>query len=447
MAPAADDDWSDSDDEGISEVETSVLLGVPDGIIESPSDLRDAAVSRIGGLPALLSPAILFESSHCKNCAAPMELLVQMWSPFENSPYDRALYIWGCASGACQGKDGSVRAWRGLRYNEKYATKLEQKLARKRAQEQAKGTSTSDLVKKDQQNSKNPFAMSSNTAPRSGLGSDIFGSVAPPPASAAEVPPRDGDDVDGEESGSESDAASSSSLIVALASTTLEDSPWDSAPSYPPQYLSTVAEYLPPPKKIKAPAADDDARAGTDVDLWAAEKYENSLETDQIFDRFNTRVAVEAQQCVRYELGGTPLPFANDALYAKLFPRAEHHAPATIVSKAEFKVQPAASRRVYDSTSLPACPHCGAPRVFECQLMPNLINVLKEERADTGKKMSDEERRKEVEKALKGAVAGVRGMDWGTVLVFSCEKDCCRGPGGVEKDGWREELVLVHWDT
>lgn len=45
----ADDDWSDSDDE--SEVETSVLLGVPDGVIESIADLNDAAVSRIGGHP------------------------------------------------------------------------------------------------------------------------------------------------------------------------------------------------------------------------------------------------------------------------------------------------------------------------------------------------------------------------------------------------------------
>jgi len=51
MAPAIDDDWSDSDDEIESGVETQVLLGVPDGPIDTPADLRDAAVSRIGGLP------------------------------------------------------------------------------------------------------------------------------------------------------------------------------------------------------------------------------------------------------------------------------------------------------------------------------------------------------------------------------------------------------------
>ena len=50
-----EDDWSDSDQEQLSDVETSVLLGVPDGPIDVESDLIDAAVSRIGGLPVRAS--------------------------------------------------------------------------------------------------------------------------------------------------------------------------------------------------------------------------------------------------------------------------------------------------------------------------------------------------------------------------------------------------------
>lgn len=50
----ADDDWSDSDD---GNVETAVLLGVPDGPIESEIDLTDAAVSRIGGHPVRYVPS------------------------------------------------------------------------------------------------------------------------------------------------------------------------------------------------------------------------------------------------------------------------------------------------------------------------------------------------------------------------------------------------------
>lgn len=46
-----DDEWSDSDDEGLSEVETSVLLGIPDGEIQEAVDVTDPSVSRMGGLP------------------------------------------------------------------------------------------------------------------------------------------------------------------------------------------------------------------------------------------------------------------------------------------------------------------------------------------------------------------------------------------------------------
>jgi hypothetical protein len=51
MPPHDDDDWSDDDELEGDQLESSVLLGVPDGSIESAQDIADAAVSRIGGLP------------------------------------------------------------------------------------------------------------------------------------------------------------------------------------------------------------------------------------------------------------------------------------------------------------------------------------------------------------------------------------------------------------
>ena len=50
-----EDDWSDSDQEELSDVETPILLGVPDGPIEVEEDAFDAAVSRIGGFPVRAS--------------------------------------------------------------------------------------------------------------------------------------------------------------------------------------------------------------------------------------------------------------------------------------------------------------------------------------------------------------------------------------------------------
>lgn len=51
MPASIEDDWSDSDEDVGAGVETDVLLGVPDGSVETDADIKDAAVSRIGGLP------------------------------------------------------------------------------------------------------------------------------------------------------------------------------------------------------------------------------------------------------------------------------------------------------------------------------------------------------------------------------------------------------------
>lgn len=81
--------------------------------------------------------------------------------------------------------------------------------------------------------------------------------------------------------------------------------------------------------------------------------------------------------------------------------------------------------------------------------MPNLINMLGGDLNSGGEDIAtaNEQRKEAVQQLLKGDPYG-RGMEWGTVLVFTCEKDCCIGPGNEEKQGaWSEELVLVHWDN
>ncbi|TFK51694.1 hypothetical protein OE88DRAFT_1698786 [Heliocybe sulcata] len=454
MAPKVEDDWSDSDDDEQEQldVETSVLLGLPDGPVNSIDDLSDVAVSRMGGHPAFLtSPEPDVSSSQCKMCSNPMELLVQIWCPFEDSPMDRALYVWACARGECQKKDGSIRAWRNLRYNAEYARKLEAKLERRRKQEEARKTAG----KAKEASKVNPFKISgSSGAPGAfGLGSQVFGGENPF-SSDSPVSGKSADDHEEEnesveedpDDGSEASSTSSESLVTALASTTLDDSPWPAMPAYKPIYLNTTSEYLPPPPKTKVPAGaqvvDPDREDGKNKDkdmAWMSEAYENSMEVDHVFERFMTRVGYEGKQCVRYDLGGTPLPFSHDKTFDKLFPSPTNNLIS--VTKGDFTVQ-TPQKRVYTPSALQKCPSCGGERTFECQLMPNLINILNtgEEGAPKGK-LSEEERKKEVEKALKNAV-GRRGMEWGTVMVFSCKNDCCP----EKKGNWAEELVLVQWD-
>jgi pre-rRNA-processing protein TSR4 len=150
-----------------------------------------------------------------------------------------------------------------------------------------------------------------------------------------------------------------------------------------------------------------------------------------------------------YELKGTPLPYSSDNIFLSLFPSPPSTGPAvTHVTKAAF--QPPTPKRAYfpNSSIVPNCPICRSKRVFECQLMPNLINVLRKQSTNTASQKiteTDEERRKAVEKALKGGSDSDSDMDWGSCLIFSCEIDCCLNgvQGAQAKECWREELVLI----
>ncbi|KAJ3515760.1 hypothetical protein NLJ89_g1556 [Agrocybe chaxingu] len=329
MAPSRDDDWSDSDEEELSEVETNVLLGVPDGHVDVGIDVLDAAVSRIGGLPM-------------------------------------------AGGGSFGGNNGNMF----------------------------------------------------------GLGAQIFGGAPLLDESKPETVPEDQAKsfkeeqlLNNEDDECDSDADSEESLLTAMASTAIGESPWRSAPSYPAIYLSTMTEYLPAqpkpqiPKGVAMEDLGDDDKKEKGIS-WAKETYENSLDVDQVFERFTKRVGVEAEQCVRYELKGTPLPFASDRTFDLLWP-APKEDPLP-VTKPDFEVVHSQPRE-YKTTDVPLCPSCNSKRVFECQLMPNLINVLRPtwEAEEKANKLTDVERRKAVERALKGLDKDQkRGMEWGTYDEF-----------------------------
>jgi hypothetical protein len=119
---SADDesDWSDSSAGSVaSSFSTSVMLGLPDGAIESATDLADACVSRLGGPPAFLSSLPAFPdpatATACPTCARPAELLLQLYAPLEGSVDDRVVYVFGCARAGCQGEAGGSKKGRCVR--------------------------------------------------------------------------------------------------------------------------------------------------------------------------------------------------------------------------------------------------------------------------------------------------------------------------------------------
>lgn len=245
---------------------------------------------------------------------------------------------------------------------------------------------------------------------------------------------------------------------------TLHPSPtssWvESATRYPALYLNTVPEPSSSTlsKKLSAKEAEQLKATSTnptldDADLkgFATEGYEKMLldGIDSTFERFLQRVQVEPRQAVRYEFGGEPIAFhAKGKVYDLLWPKGKG---------AEFS-----------SRGVPPCGRCGGERVFEAQLMPNLINLLK---ADTITKPdgsldstdnstqgeTEQDRRKALELALgrhlpkndneseQTTFDARTGLVWSTAFIFTCSNDCC--PNQDQQDEtWAEEVILAQFE-
>lgn len=107
-------------------------------------------------------------------------------------------------------------------------------------------------------------------------------------------------------------------------------------------------------------------------------------ETDKTFAKFRTRCKDYPSQVLRYDFGGTPLWVSS------------HNQPQNI----------------------PPCMKCGGPRVFELQVMPQLLVHLKVD--STG-----------------------NSIDWGTLLVYTCKDSCDPDKAYVEEKIYRQDYEAV----
>ncbi|KAF9903262.1 hypothetical protein EC991_004034 [Linnemannia zychae] len=439
-----------------------ILLGMPDSPMETQDD-ADPYVTKIGGVPLWLSkdaPAP-FKYGVCEACGKNMYLLLQAYVPLETSPYDRVVYVWACNQRLCMRQKGSFRVVRALKLNPEYAQKLE-----KKAKPAAAPIAPTPLANPfgaapgafDMGNAlfggagagfNNPFAAPSNTtnpfAPPPGFGAP----AAPAPISFASVtssniPVK-------EESSSEDEEE------------TLEESgPWPEKPAaFSPHYIYITEEVLEDSKAINDDIArkyshllaleeanqdNEDDEKGAGGANWSGEAYEKASlpkGVDKAFKKFTERVQAWPDQCVRYHFPGLPLLFSFSDPTARLLlpPNASQHSKHSA---------PSAHR-------IPRCPACKGPRGFELQLMPNLLSLLDV----TSKKYLSEEETKAL-KERKGAQVFDIGMEWGTILVYSCVDDCfgkdaankkkTAGDGDEEMDTkvpavkYFEEVALIQFE-
>ncbi|WFD19933.1 hypothetical protein MCAP1_002175 [Malassezia caprae] len=434
MPPPYDDDSDFESDEEFSEVQ----LGLADGPLES-EDEANPLVSRIGGRPVWLplAPSKLPPASlvQCQYCKKPMQLLVQIFAPLENSAFDRNLFVWGCSRAACQRKGpGSIKAVRMLKHNQRWAAKLakqaeRQRIRKEREEAKRRAEAEAESRRLTQERTTNPFKMGSGGA-GSLLGESLFGasplttvaSPAPPPVEESE---EEDDEADFDEDERLAEELAIKASLEEQRAQLQED--WTRSTSHytTSLYLNTIPE----PRR----AEDNQPTSQTPVPVketstgGEGEVYEQMTidGIDDVYEQFTRRLGTEARQVVRYEYEGTPLPFsAAGPLFKQLWP--------------------SGWRGPMDTSSIPPCPHCGAPRVFELQLMPNLANLLRVDKlSDAGSIMpssnTEEHRQAEISSllGLKDTHSDMcTGIVWSTALVFVCSRDCC-----PDTEGWAEEWV------
>ncbi|KAI0010661.1 programmed cell death protein 2 [Xylariaceae sp. FL0662B] len=435
MAPYDSESSADEDDDY---TETNVLLGYAS---KDPGD--DDNTSRLGGRPEWLDPnkSPSAALARCKICKDLMVLLLQLNGelPDRFPGHERRLYVFSCKKKGCRRREGSIRALRSVRIapgsaitatSAKKTTKKEDNPKPKEEAPRPPSTLGETLfgakTMGSSSGSANPFATS--TAPSNPFASSGNPFSSPPPLPPAETKPESQSETSGETDKAAEAAINNLPKTFAETLSLNNDqaaAPSSSAPSPPPEPWPPASDQ-PPPYPISylwdaayetldptPPAVSQQTAATTtrmDIDSGPSggkedrDAFESTM--DAAFQRFADRLAQNPEQAIRYEFGGAPL------LYSK----------TDAVGRLLLSTTGSGSGSGSGGGGMPRCGNCGAPRAFEVQLVPRAIAELE----------ADE--------------MSLDGMDWGTVIVGVCERDCqARGVGEGEA-GYLEEWAGVQWE-
>lgn len=355
-----------------------------------------------------------------------MVLILQLNAdlPSHFPDHERRLYILTCRRKTCRRKEGSVRATRGTRIAESASKPKSKEPEKEKPKPEPTRPSINlgeSLFGAKPSASGNPFAPGSNPFSTS---SNPFAAAGLPTSELAAKPPQDPSPTpEPTDSKSPKDNlpktfASALSLnnvhSTPATPTPPPHEPWPttSLPTPYPLYYLVDADYeildkepLPPPPQATIVDDSADPTSGGKEDK---EVFESTHDTT--FQKFADRLSQNPEQVIRYEFRGSPLLYSKTDTVGKIF---------TDSGKGNEKVKVSSGG---GSWKIPRCANCGAGRVFEVQVTPHAIMELEREEL------------------------GLDGMDWGTVILGVCERDCV--PDWVEsgKTGYVEEWAGVQWE-
>ncbi|KAM7198747.1 Programmed cell death protein 2, C-terminal putative domain containing protein [Naviculisporaceae sp. PSN 640] len=432
-----DSDSSGGEDNDFTE--TNVLLGYASG------DANGEEISRLGGRPDWLDPSKPPSAAlaRCKICKDLMVLLLQLNAelPDRFPGHERRLYVFSCRRKSCRRREGSIRAIRGVRVSEDVpatgtTTKDKPEAApvpAPSAKSLGLGEALFGVAKTSTSSGGNPFATGGSTAaaavnpfaPKSSS-SGASNPFAPAPAPAKTTPQPTTKEEEETEKENEAEKKLPMTFAQKLALNNDQDQAVSLGPAPPPEpwpieseqpapfpirWLSD-AEYEtldPNPPALPAQATNvsamdiDGDNSGGGSGKEDKEVFESTM--DSVFQKFADRVGQNPEQCIRYEFAGTPLLYSkNDTVGKLLYTGGE------------------GNEKVKVAKGLPRCTNCGSGRVFEVQMTPHAITELE----------IDED--------------GMEGMDWGTIILGVCERDCTERGTKKGDAGYVEEWAGVQWE-
>ncbi|XP_072529744.1 programmed cell death protein 2-like [Salminus brasiliensis] len=364
-------------------MQESPLIGICDGPIETKKGTY-YYTNKAGGNRDLI-PGIADVCIQCSLCDVILGHVVQIYCPLAASPYHRTINVFACTNPQCYGK---AESWKALR-SQCLESELKQLSERKdtskdNLQVKQAPVSTTDWCDEaddwGMEAEDNELESSSHTHPDTAQ-----------PVTDSQLERQPGGLVDS--IGLQGLSLNGPGGSGCAAATT-------AVPTFQSLYISVVEETdflgYDDVEHANRLLQEYEEREGVAVGELGSckgeggeEKYEKTeaKHGDAVFSNFMKRISLCPEQVLRYSWSGLPL-FISEP-------------PSNI------------------HQMVPPCAHCGSPRVFEFQLMPTLVSLLRS--TDLSSELI---------------------LEFGTVLVYTCRDSCWTSGSNVPV----EEFLFVQAD-
>lgn len=158
-------------------------------------------------------------------------------------------------------------------------------------------------------------------------------------------------------------------------------------------------------------SSDDDDESNTDAN------HVNDIETIKSLNKETTNLS--AEEISKYV--GKEMKLGK--MYTK-FQKATKFSPDQVI-RYQRSGDPLwiSDKDIPVSKDIPDCELCGAPRIFEFQIMPQLLNCLNLDAVQR-----------------EGSGPSTECIDWGVLIVFTCSKSCDEGQSYKTEFIWKQDI-------